>query len=289
MQMAFSLDPRLSLYVVALIAGGAFWTYSRVRQGGPAVAELVGGRVLAADTRDPAEQRLHNVMEEMAIAAGIPTPAAYVLDGQAAINAFAAGRGPEDSAVAVTSGALEKLDRDELQAVMAHEYSHVLNGDSRINLRMMCLLGGLTWVKGAGSFIRRTAWKGAGALAILTVLFSVLRFLGGLALEIVGSIGVLAARLLKAAISRQREFLADAAAVQFTRNPGALASALRKMASDPEGGSVSGAHADEVSHMLFAHAARDGLARLLDTHPSIEERLAVIEELPVPAEPRRSA
>jgi Zn-dependent protease with chaperone function len=244
---------------------------------------------VAPQTRDPAEQRLRNVMDEMAIASGMRVPAAYVLDGQPAINAFAAGRSIADSAVAVTSGALERLDRDELQAVVAHEYSHLLNGDSRINLRTMCLVGGLTWVKGAGSFIRRTAWRGAGALAVLTALLSMLRFVAGLALEIVGWIGVMAGRLLKAAISRQREFLADAAAVQFTRNPDALASALRKMAADPHGASVSGAHADEVSHMLFAHAERDGLAQLFDTHPSIEERLAAIEDLPVPAEPRRSA
>jgi Zn-dependent protease with chaperone function len=285
MQAAFALDPGVSVYVLAAIAAGAFWTHSRVRRGGAAVAELVGGRPVAADTREPAEQRLHHVMEEMAIASGIPAPAAYVLDGQDAINAFAAGHSTEDSVVAVTAGALEKLDRDELQAVVAHEYSHVLNGDSRINLRMMCLVGGLTGVKTAGSFLRATAWKGMGGLAILTVLFSFARYVGGLALQLVGWIGVLAGQMVKAAVSRQREFLADASAVQFTRNPAALASALRKMASDPREGSVASVHRDEVSHMFFVQAARQGFARMFDPHPSIEERLAAIEEAPAPREP----
>jgi Zn-dependent protease with chaperone function len=275
MQVLFACDPGVSVYVLAGIAAGYFWTRSRVRRGGPAVAEWVGARPLAADTADPAEQRLQNVMEEMAIASGIPAPSAYVLDAEEAINAFAAGHSTEDSVVAVTSGALEKLDRDELQAVVAHEYSHVLNGDSRINLQMICLVGGLTGVKRAGSFIRTTAWKGAGALAILTVFFSAARFVGGLALEIVGWFGVLGGRVVKAAVSRQREFLADAYAVQFTRNPVALVRALRKMAADPA--SSAHAHLDEVSHMFFVQAVRESLGSLFDTHPPIEERLAAIE------------
>ena len=148
-----------------MIGAGVCGRGSRVRRGGSAVAERVGGRPLAPDTRDPAELRLQHVIEEMAIASGLPAPSVYVLDGQPAINAFAAGHSTEDGAVAVTAGALETLDRDELQAVVAHEMSHLLNGDARINLRVMCLLGGLTGVKTAGASSARTRGRACGRAA----------------------------------------------------------------------------------------------------------------------------
>jgi Zn-dependent protease with chaperone function len=277
MQVAFAIDPWVTASVVAAIGAGVFWTMSRVRRGGPAVAELAGGRPLAADTRDPAEVRLQHVIEEMAIASGIPAPCGYVLDGQGAINAFAAGRSTEDGAIAVTSGALEKLDREELQAVVAHEMSHVLNGDSRINLRMMCLVGGLTGVQTAGWLLCMTAWKSARSMGLIMLPFSIVGFLAGAALQVLGWFGVLGGRVLKAAVSRQREFLADASAVQFTRNPVALGAALRKIASDADAVSLPGARLDEVSHMFFAQHVRASLARMFDTHPSIEERLAALE------------
>jgi Zn-dependent protease with chaperone function len=288
-RVLWSFHPWITAVVLAVIGAGALWTWLRVRRGGPAVAERVGGRPLAPDTRDPAEVRLQHVVEEMAIASGLPAPAVYVLDGQPAINAFAAGRSTEDGAIAVTSGALETLDRDELQAVVAHEMSHLLNGDARINLRAMCLVGGLTGVKTVGAVLCEDAWKSlrkSGQSALLT---SVASAVLGLALQAVGAVGVLAGRLLKAALSRQREFLADASAVQFTRNPAALSGALRKMAARPGAVSVSGAHAGEVSHMFFAQDVRASAVTLFDTHPTIAERLAAIEGGAATAAPAANA
>jgi Zn-dependent protease with chaperone function len=292
-QALFSFHPWITAAVLAVIGGGALWTWLRVRRGGSAVAERVGGRLLAPGTREPAEVRLQHVVEEMAIAAGLPAPAVYVLDGRAAINAFAAGHSTDDGAIAVTSGALETLDRDELQAVVAHEMSHLVNGDARINLRAMCLLGGLTGLRTLGAVLCEDAWKSlrkSGQSALLTSAASAGL---GLLLQAVGGLGVVAARLLKAALSRQREFLADASAVQFTRNPAALGRALRKMASRPAP-AVSGAHAGEVSHMLFAQDVRASVAKMFDTHPTIAERLAAIEggappEAPATPAPRAAA
>jgi Zn-dependent protease with chaperone function len=288
-QAALSFDPWVTAAVVVTIATSAWWTWYRVRRGGSAVAERVGGRAVAPDTRDPAEVRLQHVVEEMAIASGLPAPAAYVLDGQAAVNAFAAGHSIEDAAMAVTAGALEKLDRDELQALVAHEMSHILNGDSRINLRMMCLVGGLTGVETAGSWLCVEAWRGTRKSTLVSVPFRLAIFASGAALRLVGWLGVAGSRLVKAAVSRQREFLADASAVQFTRNPVALGRALRKTAAGTA--SVSGAHVEEVSHMFFAREARARVAKMFETHPSIEERLAAIEPVraaspaPVPRAP----
>jgi Zn-dependent protease with chaperone function len=222
------------------------------------------------NTRDPALRRLHNVVEEMAIASGVTMPEVYVLENEDGINAFAAGNSPADAAIAVTRGAATLLSRDELQGVVAHEFSHILNGDMRLNLRLLGWTFGLLAIAIIARIVMQSAphasgrgkRDGAGAL-----------LLAALAVMVLGYIGVFFGRLLQAAVSRHRERLADASAVQFTRNPGGLSGALLKIAGVSSGSRLASPEAEEVAHMLFA----SGLPRLFATHPSIEERLKELD------------
>lgn len=257
----------VTLGVGGTILIGSAWKGVQLAAGGGAfVAESLGGRRVARTSADPAERRLLNLAEEMAIAAGIPVPPVYVLDDEAGINAFAAGTRPQEAVVAVTRGALEKLGRDELQGVMAHEFSHILNGDMRLNLRLLSVLHGLFMLATAGRLILHSVRSGAGRNRGGLVLL-------GLALVIAGFLGVLAGRLIRAAVSRQREYLADAAAVQFTRNPDGIAGALRKIAR--EALPIENPQAEEASHMLFDAGGR--FAGWLATHPPLSERIRRIE------------
>jgi Zn-dependent protease with chaperone function len=284
-------DPGLFAIVAGgtllLIGGGSAFRWSQLRKGGPAVASLLGGRRIQPDTRDPDERRLVNVVEEMSLAAGIPVPALFVLDAEESINAFAAGYGIHDAAVAVTRGTLERLNRDELQGVVAHEFSHVLNGDMRLNIRLVGLLFGILLLAVIGRGLMRGAFWGRrrdrDARAALV----------GLALVALGYIGVFFGKLIKAAVSRQREFLADAAAVQFTRNPQGLAGALKKIGGHPRGGRIQDHHAEELSHLFFADGLGTALTRITATHPPLEERIRRVDpgwdgRFPKP-EPRGSA
>ncbi len=237
--------------------------------GGAAIAARLGGREIDFDPTNPDEQRLRNVVEEMAIASTVPVPRIFILDAETAINAFAAGSNTDDCAIAVSAGALQHLDRDELQGVVAHEFSHILNGDMRLNLRLMALLFGLFAVTVAGRVLFHLGRASRSSRASLPI------FLGGASLLLVGSIGLFAGRVIQAAISRSRERLADAAAVQFTRQQRGLANALKKIAAYPQGTRLQNPHAGEVAHMLFG----DGVSRIhwLSTHPPLLERIQALE------------
>jgi Zn-dependent protease with chaperone function len=272
--------------VLLVVGSGSGFRTMQLRRGGPAVAELLGGRRISQETTDPDERRLVNVVEEMALASNIPVPAIYVLDNEEGINAFAAGHTPEDAAVAVTRGTLQSLSRDELQGVIAHEFSHIFNGDMRLNLRLMGLLFGILLLAVVGRMLlqvgpasmrggaRRAGGgkRGGGDSRVILI---------GLVLLMVGYIGVLFARLIQAAISRPREDLADAAAVQFTRNPDGLAGALRKIGASREaggpGGRVWNAHAEEAGHFFFANNLTGFAAQLFATHPPLAERIRRID------------
>jgi len=251
--------------VVFAVSG---WNIVRLASGGKAVAEMVGARRVSPDTRDPLERRLMNVVEEMSIASGTRVPGVYVMDGEAGINAFAAGYDVTDSVVAVTRGTLETLNRDELQGVIAHEFSHILNGDMRINIRMIGVLAGIVFIGSIGEFIMRSQRGGSDSKGAAPI------FLGGLALLLIGYIGLFFARLIKSAASRQREFLADASSVQFTRNPDGIAGALDQIGSAPAGALIANRHAEDVSHMFFGQGIKVRLSGLFDTHPPLEERIA---------------
>ncbi len=259
-------DPQL-FAVTALVVGSfillasLFKTLSLARGGGATIARELGGRLVARASNDPLERRLINVVDEMAIASGVPVPAVYVLDAEQGINAFAAGARSTDGVVAVTRGALEQLSRDELQGVIAHEFSHILNGDMRLNLRLIGVLHGILLLTLAGRVLMRSA-RGSdrGAAPMILV---------GIALVVVGYIGVLFGKLIKAAVSRQREYLADAAAVQFTRNPDGIAGALKRIAGI--GSTIRHPRAEEASHMFFGSGG--AASRLFATHPPIAERI----------------
>jgi Zn-dependent protease with chaperone function len=273
-----ALFAAVAVGVTAVTLGGSAWHWSRLAKDGPhVVARMVGGVPVPRDTQDPAARRLVNVVEEMAIASGLPVPVVYVLPGETAINAFAAGFTPDRAVVAVTQGAVDLLTRDELQGVVAHEFSHLLNADARLNLRLVALIGGITVL----AFVGRTLMHLLSDLDDSVTLsgrtrrsrigggrFGLALFASGLALWLAGSIGAFFGRVIRAAVSRQREFLADAAAVQFTRNPDGLAGALAKIAL--QGSAIRSAAAPEVSHFFFASGLGSGW---LATHPPIEERI----------------
>jgi Zn-dependent protease with chaperone function len=267
-----------------LIMGGSLYKVSSLAAGGgAAVAEELGGRQVDPNSRDPMERRLLNVVEEMSIASGMPVPPVYVLDQDEGINAFAAGTKPRQAGVAVTRGCLEQLDRDELQGVIGHEFSHVLNGDMRMNLRLIGILHGILLLaligRGMlrGSTHSRNRNSGGGALL-------------GLAFLVIGYIGVFFGRLIKAGISRQREYLADASAVQFTRNPSGIAGALKKIGGLSEGSRVAHPRAEEASHMFFGNALELSLfTRLLATHPPLEERIRRLQPGFTPVESKAAA
>jgi Zn-dependent protease with chaperone function len=247
--------------------------------GGGKVAEQLGGTRVGADTADPLKQRLRNVVEEMAIASGVPVPQVYVLEREAGINAFAAGYSPANAAVAVTRGALVNLDRDELQGVIAHEFSHVLNGDMRLSTRLIGLLFGLTVIAMIARTILRFAprsggsgRKSGGGIAVI--------YLAALLVLALGWIGLFFGRLIQAAVSRNRESLADASAVQFTRHPQGLRNALVKIGAHPAGSRFADADAEEVAHMTFAQA----IQRAFATHPPLVERIREIDPRFQPSE-----
>ena len=256
-----------ALGTAALIFVVSIVNVTRLASGGAAVAAMVGARQVPPASQDPLERRLLNVVEEMAIASGVRVPAVYVMDGEGGINAFAAGWEVSGSVVAVTRGALEKLTRDELQGVVAHEFSHILNGDMRLNLRMVGVLAGIVFIGSIGEFVMRSTRDSRDSKNNAPI------FLAGLALLIIGYVGLFFARLIKAAVSRQREFLADASAVQFTRNPDGIAGALEQIRRASGGSLIANRYAEEMSHMFFGQGVRMWLGALFDTHPALPERI----------------
>lgn len=260
----------ITLGTITVILFGTLQTSLRLRGGGKAVAEMVGARRVSPSTRDVNEQRLINVVEEMSIASGTPAPVVYVLDDEPGLNAFVAGLRPTEAVLVVTRGALETWDRDELQGVIGHEYSHIFNGDMRLNVRLMGILAGILLIGQIGRVLMRSSGrgrgKGSGHVAMV-----------GLALFIIGSVGILFGSLIKAAISRQREFLADASAVQFTRNPDGIAGALWKIYQHAAGSRLSNAHSDDLSHFCIGDPIRAGFNSLLSTHPPLDERIRKID------------
>jgi Zn-dependent protease with chaperone function len=256
-----------------VIASATLYRVFQLSDGGEAVVDMVGARRVDSASTDPGERRLLNVVEEMAIASGVHVPSAYVMDGERGINAFAAGYSPNEAVVAVTRGALDELSRDELQGVIGHEFSHILNGDMRLNVRLLGVLFGIVCIGQFGQFlIRSTAYRTVRVSRENRGPEVALVFLG-IALALIGFLGLEFARLIKAAISRQREFLADASSVQFTRNPDGIAGALDTIADSQRTTLVHNAHAEELSHMFFVQGVANWMGGLFDTHPPIEERI----------------
>ncbi|MEM6912178.1 MAG: M48 family metallopeptidase [Verrucomicrobiota bacterium] len=286
-----------SVGVLLVVGLGTLGRTSQLASGGGSqIAESLGGRLLNPGTRDPLERRLLNVIEEMSIASGVPMPKVYLMERERGINAFAAGFQPQDAVIGVTRGCLETLSRDELQGVMAHEFSHILHGDMRINLRLVGVLFGILMLAVIGRILLRAGLfstggssreRGGGAAAFGLV---------GLVLYLIGYIGVFFGHLIKAAVSRQREFLADASAVQFTRNPSGIADALKKIGGLHFGSKLATPRAEEASHMLFGNGLSASFTQAFATHPPLPRRIRAIEPdwdgtfLPaLPAPPAKSS
>jgi Zn-dependent protease with chaperone function len=256
-----------------LIAGGSLFKLFQLRGGGTVLAERLGGRRIYPNTTDNTERRVLNVVEEMALASGIPVPPVFMLREEQGINAFAAGHSPSDAVIGVTRGCAQELSRDELQGVIAHEFSHILNGDMRLNLRLIGVLHGILLMGLVGRWLLRIAGAGGGSSRSRKNNGGLYLLLTGLAFIVLGFLGLFFGNLIKAAISRQREFLADASAVQFTRNPEGIAGALKRIGAAVFGSKLVSPAAAEASHMYFA----SGLGSMFATHPPLAERIRRID------------
>ncbi len=276
---AFIHDQASLLAVTAIITtlfilGSSLYKTSVLSAGGGRVASEMGGTLVPTDVQDPLRRRLRNVVEEMAIASGVPVPEIYVLEEEQGINAFAAGFSTSDAAVAVTRGTLELLDRDELQGVIAHEFSHILNGDMKLNVRLMGVLFGIMVLGLLGRLIVRGGYH-ASIVSSRRDRGHPGIFIVGLGLVILGGVGVFFARAIKSSVSRQREYLADASAVQFTRQSEGIANALKKIGGYSEGSTITATDPEEVSHMLFGSGAK--FSGMFATHPPLVERIQALD------------
>lgn len=277
-QVHLSLDwitlLEIAAAITTVIALASLYKMQQLRAGGSAVATLLGGQLLDRGSNDLNERKILNVVEEMSIAAGVPVPPVYILE-ESSINAFAAGHDHHDAAIGITRGAIQLLSRDELQGVIAHEFSHIFNGDMRLNLQLMGWLFGILFIGLIGrfllessnqrSYIRSNNKNTSGLLFV------------GLAFIVIGYTGTFFARLIKAAISRQREFLADASAVQYTRNPDGIAGALKKIGGYDAHSYITHPNASQVSHLFFGEGINT-LTSLFATHPPLEERIKAIDK-----------
>ncbi|MDX8407014.1 MAG: M48 family metallopeptidase, partial [Mariprofundaceae bacterium] len=271
-------DPQLFAWTtgIALLmvgSGSLYRTLQLKKGGGAAVAEMLGGERVPSATSDPLVRRMLNITEEMAIASGVPVPPVYLLQ-QSGINAFAAGFSSSDAVIAVTRGALELLNRDELQGVIAHEFSHILNGDTRLKMRLMGLLFGITLISDAGILLMTSRHSVRYSISRRERGVHPALLIIGMLLFLVGTIGAVFADMIKRAVSRQREFLADAAAVQFTRNPLGIANALKVIGGYKEGSRIRHAGAEQASHFFFGNARQSWRTKdWWATHPPLSERI----------------
>jgi len=265
----------IALAIAATVAVVVLVRWLQLSTGGRSVAEAMGAQRVLPASADAAERRCLNVVAEMALAAGMPVPPLYIMQDERGINAFAAGITPADAVVVVTRGTAAHLRRSELQGVIAHEFSHILNGDMRLNIRLAALLAGITFIADAGHVLLRGGMharygtsprrRGRSSLPAL-----------GLVLLVSGSLGTLAAKCIRAAISRQKEYLADAAAVQFTRDPATIGNALKVIGGYVPGTLVHAARAPEMAHLFFArveHALWDAF----DSHPPLDARIRRVD------------
>jgi len=273
-QMDWQTFAAVGAGVSVVVIAGSLYKIMALSAGGKVVAESLGGQLIPQNTEDPNQRKLLNVVEEMAIASGTPVPPVYLLVNEPGINAFAAGFSPRDAVIGVTQGTIDHLSREQLQGVIAHEFSHIFNGDMRLNLRLMGALNGILILGILGYYLlystslgrRRNNDKGAAAILALAI-----------GLIAIGFAGTFFGGLIKAAVSRQREFLADASAVQFTRNPNGIAGALKRIGGLEYGSTVENPGASEVSHAFFAQGMSGVMQWLSATHPPLAERILRID------------
>lgn len=269
-QVDWHLYAYVSVAVVAIVGFGCVYKIISLSGGGARVAEMMQGRLIVQGGNNLYEQRILNVVEEMAIASGTPVPPVYLID-EDGINAFAAGYSPADAVIGITRGAIQSLSRDELQGVIAHEFSHILHGDMRLNIRLIGILHGIMVLGIMGYYLVRSTHlsrrsKNSGNIAVV-----------GIGLMVIGFAGTFFGNLIKSAVSRQREFLADASAVQYTRNPDGIADALKRIGGSKVGSVLENPGAAEISHALFGNGVRFSINSLFATHPPLEKRISAIQ------------
>ena len=277
-------DPMLAMYVVlgtfVVISLAGLYRKSQLSDGGSSIASMMGGRLVNMASTDPDEQKLMNVVEEMAIASSVPMPEVFVMNEEKAINAFAAGYTVDDAVIGVTDGCMRRLSRDELQGVIAHEFSHILNQDMRLNLRLVAVVFGLFVLSQLGRLMIQIGFNSSGRRsssnrdeggggAVIGI--------AGLGIMAAGGLGILMGNLIKSAVSRQREYLADSSAVQFTRNPEGLAGALKKIGAMATGSRLLTPHAEEASHMFFGNGMSQSWFSFAATHPPLLDRILLLE------------
>ena len=274
-QMDWRTFVMVSVGVGIIVLGGSLYKIMALSAGGKAVAESLGGRLISPNTDDLKQRKLLNVIEEIAIASGTPAPPVYLLAEEEGINAFAAGFTPRDAVIGVTQGTIDHLSREQLQGVIAHEFSHIFNGDMRLNIRLMGILNGILVLGMIGYYLlysasfsghRRGSDKGGGGILALAI-----------GLMVIGFAGTFFGGLIKASVSRQREYLADATAVQFTRNPDGIAGALKRIGGLQQGSAVTNPGAPEISHAFFAQGISGFMQALSATHPPLEKRIRRID------------
>ncbi|MGB7300111.1 MAG: M48 family metallopeptidase [Burkholderiaceae bacterium] len=265
----------VSAGVSLVIVAGSLYKINALSAGGKVVAESLDGQLIAQNSQNPNERKLLNVVEEMAIASGTPVPPVYLLAGEPGINAFAAGFSPRDAVIGVTQGTIDHLSREQLQGVIAHEFSHIFNGDMRLNIRLMGALNGILvlgllgyYLLYSASFSGRRRGNDKGAAGILAL---------AIGLMVIGFAGTFFGSLIKASVSRQREYLADSSAVQFARNPNGIAGALKRIGGLESGSTVQSPGAPEVSHAFFAQGISGPMQWLAATHPPLEKRILRID------------
>ena len=277
-------DPMLAMYVVlgtfVVIFLAGLYRKSQLSGGGSSIASMMGGRLVNMASTDPDEQKLMNVVEEMAIASSVPMPEVFVMNEEKGINAFAAGYTVDDAVIGVTDGCMRRLSRDELQGVIAHEFSHILNQDMRLNLRLVAVVFGLFVLSQLGRLMMQIGFSSSGrrssrnrdeggGAAVIGI--------AGLGIMAAGGLGILMGNLIKSAVSRQREYLADSSAVQFTRNPDGLAGALKKIGAMATGSRLLTPHAEEASHMFFGNGMSESWLSFTATHPPLLDRILLLE------------
>lgn len=274
-QMDWKMFATVGAGVSVVVLVGSLYKMMALSAGGKVVAESLGGQLIPRNTEEPNQRKLLNVVDEMAIASGTPAPPVYLLANEPGINAFAAGFSPRDAVLGITQGAIEQLNRDQLQGVIAHEFSHIFNGDMRLNLRLMGALNGILILGILGYYLMystslsgRRRGNDNSAIAIMAL---------AVGLMVIGFAGTFFGGLIKAAVSRQREYLADASAVQFTRNPGGIAGALKKIGALESGSIVRNPGAPEVSHAFFAQGVTGFTQWLSSTHPPLASRILRID------------
>jgi Zn-dependent protease with chaperone function len=274
-QMDWKMFATVGAGVSVVVLVGSLYKMMALSAGGKVVAESLGGQLIPRNTEEPNQRKLLNVVDEMAIASGTPAPPVYLLAGEPGINAFAAGFSPRDAVLGITQGAIDQLSRDQLQGVIAHEFSHIFNGDMRLNIRLMGALNGILilgilgyYLMYSASFSGRRRGNDNSGAAILAL---------AVGLMVIGFAGTFFGGLIKAAVSRQREYLADASAVQFTRNPMGIAGALKKIGGLKSGSIVRNPGAPEVSHAFFAEGVTGFTQWLSSTHPPLAKRILRID------------